>query len=398
MKKLIALAVCAILIAGGLTAQVKLTLWTQEGTAENAFQYVQDLAAAYSKANPKVSIEVLNKETEALRQDYQTASLAGNAPDFLWTVSDHAGPFTAANLIQPVDKLIDLSKYGDASAASLDGKTWGVPITLGNHLMLLYNKDIIPAAPKSTAEFAKLATTLNAKGIAVLTWNQTEPFWFVPWLGAFKGGKVFAADGKTPNLNTTAMVSALQLLQDLKFKTKAFPAESDYNTADTMFKEGKAAMIINGDWSLGDYKKVMGDKLGIARIPQVAGAGWPAPYTAGKFFMITAGIDKAKLAAIVDFIKFATTKENQLDMFTKLNRLPALKVAAADKLVASDPIQKASADQMSVGVGMPSVLEMRAVWDAMKPEFIKVMSNSETPKDAAAAMQAAAVAGIKALQ
>jgi arabinogalactan oligomer/maltooligosaccharide transport system substrate-binding protein len=53
---------------------------------------------------------------------------------------------------------------------------------------------------------------------------------------------------------------------------------------------------------------------------------------------------------------------------------------------------------MSVGVGMPSVLEMRAVWDAMKPEFIKVMSNSETPKDAAAAMQAAAVAGIKALQ
>jgi arabinogalactan oligomer / maltooligosaccharide transport system substrate-binding protein len=165
-----------------------------------------------------------------------------------------------------------------------------------------------------------------------------------------------------------------------------------------MFKEGKAAMIINGDWSLGDYKKVMGDKLGVARIPQVKGAGWPAPYTAGKFFMITAGLDKAKLAAVVSFIKFATNKENQLDMFSKLNRLPALKVAAADKLVKGDPIQTASAEQMSVGVGMPAVLEMRAVWDAMKPEFIKVMSNSETPKDAAKAMQAAALAGIKALK
>ncbi len=398
MKKLITLAVCAIMIVGGITAQTKLTLWTQEGTAENAFQYVQDLAAAYSKVNPKVIIEVLNKETEALRQDYQTASLAGDAPDFLWTVSDHAGPFTAAALIQPVDKLVDLSKFGDASAASLDGKTWGVPITLGNHLMLLYNKDLIKAPPKDTAELIKMAADLNAKGTVALTWNQTEPFWFVPWLGAFKGGKVFAADGKTPNLNTPAMVSALQLLQDLKFKSKAYPAESDYNTADTMFKEGKAAMIINGDWSLGDYQKVMGDKLGIANIPQVKGAGWPAPYTAGKFFMITAGIDKAKLATIVDFIKFATTKENQLDMFSKLHRLPALKTAAADKLVASDPVQKASAAQMAVGVGMPSVLEMRAVWDAMKPEFIKVMSNSETPKDAAAAMQAAALAGIKALK
>ncbi len=398
MKKFIALAACAILIAGGLSAQVKLTLWTQEGTAENAFQYVQSLAAAYTAAHPKVSIDVLNKETEALRQDYQTASLAGNAPDFLWTVSDHAGPFTTADLIQPVDKLVDLAKYADAGSVVLDGKTWGVPISSGNHLMLLYNKDLVTTPPKTTAELIKLADGLNAKGIVALTWNQTEPFWFVPWLGAYKGGKVFAADGKTPTLDTPAMVSALKLLQDLKFKSKVFPPESDYNTADTMFKEGKAAMIINGDWSLGDYKKVLGDKLGVARIPQVVGAGWPAPYTSGKFFMITKGIDKAKLDAIVDFIKFATSKENQLDMFAKLNRLPALKVAAADKAVTSDPIQKASAEQMSVGVGMPSVLEMRAVWDAMKPEFIKVMSNSETPKDAAAAMQAAAVAGIKALK
>lgn len=397
MKKLFTLAACAVLAASALTAQVKLTLWTQEGTAENAFQYVQSLAQAYNKTNPKVTIEVLNKETEALRQDYQTASLAGTAPDFLWTVSDHAGPFTTASLIQPVDKLFDLKQYGDASAVSLDGKTWGVPITLGNHLMLLYNKSILATPPKNTDELIKLAAGFNAKGITTLTWNQTEPFWFVPWLGAYKS-KVFAADGKTPNLNTPEMVKALTLLQDLKFKYKVFPAESDYNTADTAFKEGKAAMIINGDWSLGDYKKVMGDKLGVARIPQVSGATWPAPYTAGKFFMITADLPKAKLDAVVDFIKFATTKANQLDMFSKLNRLPALKSAAADPLVASDPIQKASAEQMVVGVGMPSVLEMRAVWDAMKPEFIKVMANAETPKDAAPAMQAAAVAGIKALK
>ncbi len=398
MKKLFALALCAALFAAGVSAQTKLTLWTQEGTAENAFQFVQSLADAYTKAHPDVSIDVLNKETEALRQDFQTASLAGNAPDFLWTVSDHAGPFTAAGLIQPVDKLFNLKLYGDASAASLDGQTWGLPISLGNHLMLFYNKDLVKAPPKTTDDLVKMAADFNKKGIVALTWNQTEPFWLVPWLGAYKGGRVFAADGKTPTLNTPAMVSALQLLQDMKFKTKVFPSESDYTTADTMFKEGKAAMIINGDWSVGDYTKVMGEKFGIARIPQVKGAGWPAPYTAGKFFMISKDVDKAKLAVIVDFIKFATDKENQLAMFAQLKRLPALKAAAADKAVSGDPAMKDVADAMSVGVGMPSVLEMRAVWDAMKPEFIKVMANSETPKDAAAAMQAAAVAGIKALK
>ncbi len=397
MKKVISIALCLALVAGLGFAQVKLTIWTQEGTAENAFQFVQELATNYSKANPKVSIEVLNKETEALREDFQTAALAGNSPDLLWTVSDHAGPFVAADLIQSVDKLVDLKLYADASAVRLDGKTWGIPISSGNHLMLLYNTDLVKTPPKDTDELIKMAADLNKKGIIPLTFNQTEPFWLVPWLGGYKGS-VFAADGKTPTLDTPAMVSALTLLQDLKFKYKVLPAEANYDTADATFKEGKAAMIINGDWSLGDYKKVMGSKLGVARIPMVKGGTWPAPYTAGKFFMIPSGLDKAKLAAVVDFIKYATNKENQLLMFTRLTRLPALKAAAADKVVTSDPITKASAEQMTVGVGMPSVIEMRAVWDAMKPEMIKVLANSTTPAAAAKAMQAAALAGIKALK
>jgi arabinogalactan oligomer / maltooligosaccharide transport system substrate-binding protein len=397
MKKVIALAICLALVVAGVSAQTALTIWTQEGTAENAFQFVQELAKAYSAKNSKVSIEVLNKETEALREDFQTAALAGNAPDLLWTVNDHAGPFAAAEIIQPVDTLVDLKLYADASSVRLDGKTWGVPISTGNHLMLLYNTDLVKAPPKDTDALIAMAAGLNAKGIIPLTFNQTEPFWFVPWLGGYKGS-VFAADGKTPTLDTPAMVKALALLQDLKFKYKVFPAEANYDTADATFKEGKAAMIINGDWSLGDYKKVMGAKLGVARIPMIKGGTWPAPYTAGKFFMIPSGLDKAKLAAVVDFIKFATSKENQLLMFTRLTRLPALKTAAADKAVTSDPITKASAEQMTVGVGQPSVIEMRAVWDAMKPEFIKVMANAETPANAAKAMQAASVAGIKALQ
>jgi len=55
--------------------------------------------------------------------------------------------------------------------------------------------------------------------------------------------------------------------------------ECDYDAADSLFKEGKAAMIVNGDWSLSSYltdevkKKV---DLGIARIPKVTETGlWP---------------------------------------------------------------------------------------------------------------------------
>jgi arabinogalactan oligomer/maltooligosaccharide transport system substrate-binding protein len=47
---------------------------------------------------------------------------------------------------------------------------------------------------------------------------------------------------------------------------------------------------------------------------------------------------------------------------------------------------------------MPSVVEMRCNWDSMKPEMTLVLSDSETPADAAAAMQAAADACILQLE
>jgi arabinogalactan oligomer/maltooligosaccharide transport system substrate-binding protein len=136
----------------------------------------------------------------------------------------------------------------------------------------------------------------------------------------------------------------------------------------------------------------------VARIPEITGAGFPAPYTSGKFFMIPAGLDEAKVAVLVDFITFATDQENQLDMVAKLARLPALKTALEDPSITGDPYLAGSADQMVVGTPMPTVVEMRCNWDSMKPEMQAVLAGSKTPEDAAAAMQAAAEACVTTLE
>lgn len=371
---------------------VSIQLWTKEGEADGGLQFVQKLADQYTAMHPEVTFEVINKDVETLREDFQTASLAGAPPDLLWTVNDHAGPFTAADLIEPVDDMFDLSTYVDSavSAVVLNGQTWGVPISNGNHLMLLYNKDLVPEAPQDTDEMISMAKEVTSGDTYGLVYNQTEPFWLVPWLGGF-GGKVFADDGVTPTLDTPEMAATLQFLHDIKYVDNIVPAESDYNGADALFKEGKAGMIINGDWSLGDYKTTFGDKLGVARIPMVTATGeWPAPYTSGVFFMIPKGLDEAKLAVIKDFIEYATNEENQLDMVTTLTRLPALKVALANDMITSDPILAGSAEQMAVGTPMPTVLEMRCNWDAMKPEMQAVLADQESAEDAATAMQSAA--------
>jgi arabinogalactan oligomer/maltooligosaccharide transport system substrate-binding protein len=170
--------------------------------------------------------------------------------------------------------------------------------------------------------------------------------------------------------------------------------ESDYDGADTLFKEGKAAMIVNGDWSLGGYRDVLGDKLGVARIPKVSATGeWPHPYTSGVYFMLPVSLEdasEAKVEAVKGFISFVNNANNQALMVAKLNRLPALEAALDDPLIATDPILKGSADQMKAGTPMPTVSEMRCNWDAMKPEMGAVLADTKSAEDAAADMQAAA--------
>ena len=202
-----------------------LTLWTKEGEADGSFQYVKSLTDAYTAAHPNVTFEVVNKDVEALREDFQTSSLAGDPPDLLWTVSDHWGPFHAADLIQPVDSLIDPAEYvpNALSVLQLEDATWGVPISYGNQLMLYWNKELAgadaPADSDAWVAAAKPLTTGDQVGIA---FNQTESFWLVPFLGGF-GGSVFAEDGVTPTLDTDAMRSALEFLYDLKFTDKVTP-------------------------------------------------------------------------------------------------------------------------------------------------------------------------------
>jgi arabinogalactan oligomer/maltooligosaccharide transport system substrate-binding protein len=351
------------------------------------------LAGRYEEQHPNVSIEVVNYGTEELREQFQTAALAGAAPDFVWTVNDHAGPFTAAGLIQPVDDQVDLNQFVDSALAAveLDGQHWGIPITNGNHLMLLYNTDLVSEPPQNTEEMISMAQELTQGDQLGLAYNLTEPFWLAPWWGGFGLMSVFDEE-TNPQLNNDSMANALQFVHDLKFEHEITPQECDYDCADSLFKEGQAAMIINGDWSLGAYEDAEGLNFGVARIPLVVATDeWPHPYTSGKYFMFSKDLSGARLDAAVDFAMFVSgDRDIQLELVEKFTRLPVLESALDASIITEDPILSGSADQMVVGIPQPTVPEMRCVWDAIRPQLEGVMADSVTPEDAAAEMQTSA--------
>lgn len=400
----------ALVAPASVVAQKKisLTLWTKESEAESVLQEIKGLCAEFVKSRSGVSIEVVNYGVEDLRQNFQSAAFAGAGPDLLWTVSDHAGPFVAMKLIKPVDQIfpagyMDKFVKPGIEAVELDGKVWGAPISVGNHLMLLYNKKLISTPPKDTDELIKvgkeLTKDLNKDGKPDqygLVYNLNEPFWLAPWLGGFGG---WPLDGTKPTLNTQAMIDTLQFLHDLKFVHKIVPLESDYNGADALFKEGKAAMIINGDWSLASYQTDEVKKtvdLGVARVPKVTKTGlWPSPMTSGVFFMFPEYLEGDKLKVVKEFVDYIVSSDVQLLFLKKHKRLPALAEALKNPLVTDDPILKGSSDQMVVGKPMPTVPEMRAAWDAIRPNQEAVMADKISAKDAAVAMQEACEKAIR---
>jgi arabinogalactan oligomer/maltooligosaccharide transport system substrate-binding protein len=372
-------------------AAVDLVMWGQDEPAIE--EEIISMFDAWAETNaPGSTLEVTHYDTENLRTEFQTAALAGTGPDFMWTVNDHAGPFTTAGLIQPVDDLVDLSLFveGAVGAVEIDGQHWGIPVSNGNHLMLLYNKSIIDTPPTTVDELIALQDTVP-EGIQPFAYNLNEPFWLVPWWGAFGANPVLGEDGHTPSVNTPGMVQALQLVHDFKYTYEIVPQECDYDCADTLFKEGQAAVIINGDWSLAAYKDVLGDDLGVAVIPTPEGGSTPAPFTSGKFLMFPAGLEGDKYDVVVAFAQYlATEVDNQIALNVPFSRLPALAEALDNEAVTGDEILAGSAMQMAAGVGMPPQAEMRCVWDSLRPNLEAVMGDASTPEDAAAAAQAAA--------
>jgi len=404
------LAAAPVAAQSPAAAPVAFTLWTKEGDSDGSLQFVQKLADEYHTANPNVTITVVNKNVEDLRTQFLTTSLAGQAPELLWTVADHVGPFTASDTILPLDGVIDTSGYlpNAVAAVQADGKTWGVPISFGNHLMLYTNKALVPDCPADSDALAAAAKANTGNGNYGLVLNQTESFWLVPFLGAFKGS-VFAADGTTATLDTPQMVSALTYLHGVKFTDQVMPAEADYNVADGMFKNGApgaapaspaaslapsqtpaptgvAAMIINGDWTLGAYADLFKDQLNVCPIPKITGADWPEPYAAGAFFMLSKAVanDAAKEAAVTDFVKFATDKANQVDMVQTLRRLPALNDAIADPIVTGDKYLAGSAAALQHGIPQPTNLEMRCVFDAMTTGIKSIYASADADPQAIA--------------
>ena len=351
---------------------------------------LREVCDNYEKLNPGIIISLTYRETEELRSSYQAAAMGGSGPELIYGPSDQVGPFVIMDIIQPLDELFPNSYFDQFVSNAIvktNQKTWMVGDVVGNHLMLIYNKDLVSVPPKNTDELIKIGKkmTIDKDGDGKLdqyglVWNFTEPFFYVPWLGGF--GEWLLTNENQPNLDTEGNRKGFKFIKSLRDEHKIIPMECDYEIANSMFKTGRAAMIINGDWSWGDYKGVV--DFGIARIPKVSETGkWPSPLVSTKGYSINVNVSGEKLKETIKLLRYLTSEKVQIFYTERLNAQPSSIAALQDPIVKTNQLLKQSSEIIEVGRPMPIIPEMRAIWDVLREQYQAVLGGAISPEVAA---------------
>lgn len=403
-KILIASSIFIILILSGCSQKsnkVEIVIWHQMRVDER--EILQRQLDRFMMLHPEIKVNQIYKETEELRSGFIIAAIGGQGPELIYGPQDQVGPFEIMNIILPLDTIFSkdfLSKFNEKALIWSNNKLWMIADKLGNHLALVYNKKLVKSPPKTDLELIEIGKQitkdLNGDGKPDqygLVWNYTEPFFFIPFLTGF-GGWVFD-ERNNPTLNSDAMIKGLRFIADLRDKYKIIPGEADYDVADVLFKEGRAGMIINGDWSWASYGKAEID-YGIAPLPLIEETGlYAAPMISAKGYSINANINTEKLSAVKKLLEFLLSPEQQIETAKELNTFPTHKDLYDDPFIKENDVLINSQKQIELGKSMPIISEMRAVWDAMRPYYQAVLGGAMTSEIAAQKMQDEAVKKIQ---
>ncbi|MDQ2918680.1 MAG: extracellular solute-binding protein [Verrucomicrobiota bacterium] len=367
-------------------------IWHQKISAER--DLFQEQVRRFNTAHPDCVVETLYKENEELRNLFVIAAVAGQGPEIIYGPADNVGVLVTTKTILPLEGIFDpgfFDRFAPQGIVSWQGSHWLAADQIGNHLTLVYNKELVPNPPQTLDELIaigqRLTKDVNGDGKMDqygLTWNYREPFFFIPFLTAF-GGWVMDDEGH-PTLDNDRTVRAIQFVLDLRDKYQIIPKEGDYEIADMLFKEKRSAMIINGPWSWGGYH--IPEISMIAPLPRNSANGlWCEPMVSAKGYSVNASTPAAKLPLVREVIDYLTSASVQEEMAMKLSTTPTDKTVLSSPTMQNNPTLLASMAQIEHGRAMPILPQMRMIWEGMRGPYQLVMNGAITAEEAAKRMQ-----------
>jgi ABC-type glycerol-3-phosphate transport system substrate-binding protein len=191
------------------------------------------------------------------------------------------------------------------------------------------------------------------------------------------------------------MLSALNLLKELRVAGP--PPPSTYEAGVKLFRQGRAAFALDGDWSL-DHYRIYSDTLdmGIAALPAIPATGRAAVAPlGGVYLMYSRSLEGAQRAQALALGGALAQPPAQARIAGQIGQLPALRSALSDPAVAADAALLAAISGAERAPGLPPTIALHCAWRAIGAALAPVLLGDLTPADAARDMQASAEACMK---
>lgn len=366
MKRFIAVVLCTCMLlglaaCGGQTAMPadtnKLVIWHDKEDA-----VIAALEDYLSQAVPNLEIE-FEKKTSLTDSLKLVGNDPGAAPDLFLFAHDKIGVFAEMGILSPIQNLLKdgaLDNYLPMTleAASYKDTLYQLPLYFET-LLFMYNRRYMQdgEVPSTTEELRTYMENNTGRGRYGFVEQHSTAYYSAAWIHGF-GGSIIDERG-TPFPNPQAVKDALSY--HLRF-VELMPGETEYNTVNTLFLEGKADATIGGPWMVPSAREA-GIDLGIAPMPMVDSTGQAlAPYSGVQGVHVLKYTAENKTEAVKTLLAALADPAVGTALALASGCAPANALCYDDSQVADDELVQAMRVTAEIAVPMPNIPEMDVMW------------------------------------
>ena len=366
MKRLLSTFLCVCLLLS-LTACGEQTLDPAEAKRIVIWHDKEDAVIAalesyLTTAAPDLEI-IFEKKTSLT----DSLKLVGNdpsaAPDMFIFAHDKVGVFAEMGILAPIQPLLAegaLDNYlpMTLAAATYKDTLYQLPLYFET-LLFMYNRRYMQdeEVPTTTDELLTYMENNTGRGRYGFVEQHSTAYYSAAWIHGF-GGSIIDDSG-VPFPDAQAVKDALNYHS--KF-VALMPGETEYNTVNTLFLEGKADATIGGPWMVPSARAAEID-LGIAPMPTVDSTGKAlAPYSGVQGIHVLNFAAEQKTDAVKKLLAVLTDPTIGIDLALASGCAPANALCYDDEQVANDELVQSMRTTAEIAVPMPNIPEMDVMW------------------------------------
>jgi len=416
------ITLCALIAFGSLGSiaqaqdeKIELRIWDQF-TDEREANASESIYAAFTEANPNVTIKRESFQTDQMRETVNTALASGTGPDIIFYDAGpgYAGVLANAGLLAPLDDYATQYGWNDRvsaqslEATTLDGHLLGMPLQV-DLIGMFYNQTILTekgwAVPETVEDLKTICGLAAADGFTPIAFAD-NPGWqgfhqFSMTANALMGPEAVRSilNDHVGTWDTPEVTKAIQTyFVDLK-EAGCFSEDANamtYDDGNSLFFTGQSIFHTTGGWLTSDIEANMeGVEIGFVPFPAIDGApgrNWISG-VGSAYFIASASQHQTEAAQLIDFL-FSP------DIVARWVQEAGFFVPVQTDTTAMDvtPLYRSILEVLQTGIGANAttvfgynvdVLAPQEFNDAMANGFQAVIAGDKTPEQLTKELQAA---------